>query len=190
MIGFSTTTLDIPHCTSANLTPVADPRLITGHSFANAFCTVESVTSGLNFGTNKGIRFKSLPGPRLTPAHTVTENEYFAAFVAAMWLCSLTIDKHKMSVLEIDKSLQIPNIRVLITFCGRLYAVILYVISLEHRSECGNSRGDMIQWRGVRQTKFYPANSINSNYSNSISWYALGTGWHITVIIVKLVRFS
>ena len=73
MIGFLTTTLDIPHCTSANLTPIADPHLITGHSFATAFCTVESLTSGLNFGTHKGIRFKSLPDPRLTPAHTVTK---------------------------------------------------------------------------------------------------------------------
>ena len=58
MIGSSTTTLDIPHCTSANLTPVAKPRLLTGHSFATAFCTVESLTSALNFGTNKGKRFQ------------------------------------------------------------------------------------------------------------------------------------
>ena len=74
MIGFLTTTLDIPHCTSANLTPVANPHLIIGHSFATAFWTVESLTSGLNFGMNKGIRFKSLPGPRLTPAHTVSRH--------------------------------------------------------------------------------------------------------------------
>ena len=72
LIGFLTTNLDIRHCTSANLTPVANPRLITGHSFATAFCSVESLTSGLNFGTNKGIRFKSLPGLRLTPAHPVS----------------------------------------------------------------------------------------------------------------------
>ena len=38
LIGFLTTTLDIPHCTSANLIPIPDPRLITGHSFATAFC--------------------------------------------------------------------------------------------------------------------------------------------------------
>ena len=34
LIGFLTMTLDIPHCTSANLTSVADPHLISGHSFA------------------------------------------------------------------------------------------------------------------------------------------------------------
>ena len=93
MIGFSTTTLDIPHCTSANLTPVADPRLITGH-FATALCTVESLTSGLNFETNKGIQFKSLPGPGLTPAHR--DSDPHSSLVSPVYLY-LSLDTRSLS---------------------------------------------------------------------------------------------
>ena len=70
-------TLDLPACTSIHLIPGSDPSLFDDHFLDSAFCTSVILNSVDEPGTNKGFRFDSLTGLRLTPTRNCNNLKTF-----------------------------------------------------------------------------------------------------------------